>query len=195
MLTGRSRGYDRASISDNNHMTINKRAVLIICLFACLIFPGTSRDESRNSQEYALKAAFLYNFILFTEWPATAGSTLKVCIYGRDPFGDNLDKLRGKNAHTRTVTIHRTNRLSDLKDCQVVFIAPSAIGQLSEIHETLRGRPVLTVSDSHIATLGVAINMFTEQNKVTFEINLPAARNAGLSISSKLLKLAGEVYQ
>ncbi len=172
-----------------------RQTILILTLCICLLLPWPSRGERHESQEYALKAAFLYNFILFTEWPESVGPTLKLCTYGRDPFGQNLDKLKGKTAGVRTIAIYRATRLSELKDCQVVFISASAIEQLDELHNALKGRAVLTVADTPTSTMGIAINMFTCQNKISFDINLAATRNAGLSVSSKLLKLAEKVSQ
>ena len=164
---------------------------VMACLLSLLCFGQTALAD--NLSEYRLKAAFLYNFITFTEWPAETGNTLNLCVYGPDPFGD---KLQGKNVAGRSLAVRRTNSVNGLGNCQIVFITRPMIDRLSGALDDLKGRPVLTVADSPgAARQGVAINMGTEQNKVTFEANLGVARSNGLNLSSKLLRLAREVYQ
>jgi hypothetical protein len=146
--------------------------------------------------EYRLKAAFVYNFMAFTEWPAETGSTLNLCIHGADPFGKEIDGLQGKVAAGRSIAVHRKAAGQSLKDCQVVFMAASSIDAWPRVREDLRGQPVLTVGESPGAMhRGMALNMTVVQDKVTFEANLQAARSAGLNLSSKLLRLATEVRQ
>jgi hypothetical protein len=146
--------------------------------------------------EYRLKAAFLYNFALFTEWPADVGNTLRLCVLGADPFGSELDGLQGKAVGERSITLQRKAGIEGLKGCQIVFIAPAAAGQLPRALEALEGQTVLTVADSPgAARQGVALNMAVVQNKVSFEANLRAARAAKVNLSSKLLRLATEVIQ
>jgi hypothetical protein len=152
--------------------------------------------HAEDLPEYRLKAAFLYNFILFTEWPAGTGGTLNVCIVGTDPFAGELDGLQGKAAGARTIVIQRKASSESHKFCQVVFIAPSAIDTLPRVLAALHGQPTLTVADSPGAMRqGVALNMSVQHSKVSFEANVPAARNVGLVLSSKLLRLATEVEQ
>jgi len=146
--------------------------------------------------EYRLKAAFLYNFALFTEWPAETGTTLNLCILGQDPFGKEADGLQGKSVGGRNIAVHRKASREPLNGCHVVFISPSAIDDLPRVLDRLRGNPVLTVADSPgAARQGVALNMTVVQNKITFEANLKAARAARVTLSSKLLRLATEVHQ
>lgn len=146
--------------------------------------------------EYQIKAAFLYNFLAFTEWPAEVGNTINLCVYGPDPFGENLDKMQGKSVGARSLAVRRVNSVDGLQGCQVVFITHPVIGNLRRVLDNLGDRPVLTVADSQDAALqGVALNMSMDQNKVTFEANLAAARANRLNLSSKLLRLATKVFQ
>jgi len=154
------------------------------------------RAWSDDLPEYRLKAAVLYNFVVFTEWPSEVGPTLNLCILGKDPFGADLDSFQGRPVGARHLAVHRTSGVESLNDCQIVFIASSATGSLSNALAHLRGVPALTVADSlGAAALGVALNMNIVNNKITFEANLAAARGAGLNLSSKLLRLATEVRQ
>jgi hypothetical protein len=160
----------------------------------CAVAPAARAAD--DLPEYRLKTAFLYNFALFTEWPAEVGKTLHLCVFGSDPFGAELDGLHGKAVGERSVMVQRKTGLDGLKSCQIVFIAPAAAGQLPRVLEALEGLTVLTVADSAgAARQGVALNMAVSQNKVSFEANLKAARAARLNLSSKLLRLATEVIQ
>lgn len=160
---------------------------------ALLFVPLANADES---PEYKLKAAFLYNFAAFTDWPSDAGAAINLCVVGNDPFGKELDPLRGKALGSRTLAVHNRPATDSLHGCQMVFIAPSAIGQLPRLLDNVRGRPVLTVADSaDAARQGVALNMTVHNGRIAFEANLTAARGAGLDLSSKLLRLATEVIQ
>lgn len=146
--------------------------------------------------EYRAKAGFLYNFIAFTDWPPRVGSTLPLCVYGGNPFGDELNALEGKTVNGRSLTIRYPSSVDHMKGCRVLFVAESAIDTLPRILDTVRGEPVLIVADSRGALdSGVGINMLRRQNKIAFEVNLSATRRAELNLSSKLLRLASEVQQ
>lgn len=167
---------------------------ILACLLSLLCcVPSAWAD---NLAEYRLKAAFLYNFVSFTEWSAGLGNTLNLCVYGPDPFGADLDKLQGRSVAGRSLAVRRTNSVDALVNCQVVFITRPVIGNLPRVLDQLSGKPVLTVADTPgAARQGVAINMGMEQNKILFEVNLGAAHDNGLALSSKLLRLAKEIYQ
>ncbi len=152
--------------------------------------------QAQELPEYRLKAAFLYNFALFTQWPAEVGETLNLCIVGRDPFGREIDDLQGKPVGERSMVVLRKGVGDSLKTCHVAFIAAATAGNLTRVLDELRERAVLTVADSPAAAhQGVALNMTVINNKVTFEANLQATRAARISLSSKLLRLATEVRQ
>ncbi len=159
-------------------------------------FIVASGARANDLPEYRLKAAFIYNFMLFTEWPAATGNTLNLCVHGKDPFGAEIDGLQGKPVAVRSIAVLRKSAGESLKNCQVVFMASSMMGSLPSVLESLKGQPTLTVADSPGAMQkGVALNMSVVQGKVAFEANLLAARDAGLNLSSKLLRLATEVLQ
>jgi YfiR/HmsC-like len=166
----------------------------VLWLAAMLLLAGSARAS--DLPEYRLKAAFVYNFLTFTEWPASTDGTLNLCIHGKDPFGPEIDGLQGKVAAGRSIAVHRKAAGESLKNCQAVFIAASMIDSLPQVLEALKGQPVLTLADSPGAMRrGVALNMGVVQGRVTFAANLQAARSAGLNLSSKLLRLATEVAQ
>lgn len=168
---------------------------LILLLIICLALPG-GHAFAQATPEYRAKAGFLYNFIAFTEWPSTVGSPLTLCVYGADPFGDELAALQGKSVGGRSLATQQVGSLEQLKNCQVVFIARSAINDLPRILNALKGAPVLTIADATGALdAGVSINMELRQSKIAFEVNLEAAHTAQINLSSKLLRLASRVLQ
>lgn len=152
--------------------------------------------HAQATPEYRAKAGFLYNFIAFTEWPATVGSPLPVCVIGSNPFGEELAALEGKRVGGRSLTVRSATGPEQLKGCRVVFVTESAMGEMPRILDGLRGEPVLTIADSKGALdAGVGINLFVRQSRVAFEVNLAATRRADLNLSAKLLQLAKEVRQ
>lgn len=152
------------------------------------------------SREYLIKAAFLYNFAKFTEWPAaafaTADAPLTICVLGEDPFGAALDAIDGKEIKGRTVAVRRLADATDAQACQVIFISASEQTRLSRILASLRGKPVLTVADfPAFARTGGIINLKTNKDdRIRFDINIGTAQQAGLRMSSKLLSLAEDTY-
>jgi len=175
---------------------MRRRALLPLILAGAAQWFYMPPAHAQDLSEYRLKVAFIYNFALFTEWPAEVGGTLNLCIYGQDPFGKDIDALEGKVVGLRGITVYRKAASASLGDCHLVYIAASAMPNLPRVLEAVRGNPVLTVADSPgAARQGVTLNMAVAQNKITFEANLQAARASRLNLSSKLLRLATEVFQ
>ena len=150
--------------------------------------------RAQDPPEYRLKAAFIYNFAAFTEWPADVGNTLTLCLFGQDPFGAEIEPLHGKKVGERSIAVQRHSTAQSLKACQIVFVASAEMPQLPKVLDAVRGLPVLTLADSAgAAQQGLMLNMRLIQGRVTFDANPGAARNARLALSSKLLRLAAEV--
>lgn len=170
-------------------------------LGAAVLFLGGVRAQSPTVGEYQVKAAFLYNFAKFVEWPpgsfADASSPLRICVLGQDPFGQELRRVTNEkivNGHELQVTQLVDVQLA--RTCHILFIAASERAQLKRIFEGLRGADALTVGDSKgFAELGGIINFVMENNRVRFEVNHKAAEQAGLKISSKLLSVAKVVIE
>lgn len=164
-----------------------------LAIAALLALPAWVASE--ELPEYRLKAAFVYNFAQFAQWPDSVGPTLNVCVYGRDPFGVDIDALRGSRVGTRSLDVRRPQTVEALKDCHIVFIANSAIEDLPRILSGLGDASALTIADTPgAARHGVALNMIIVQKRVVFEANVDSARRAHIVLSSKLLRLAREVY-
>jgi hypothetical protein len=169
----------------------------LILLTALLAVPGTAGAEAA-APEYDVKAAFLYNFTKFVEWPSSAfhddSSSLRLCVLGEDPFGESLETVAEEAVDGRTLTVVRTGWMSDPAGCQILFISRSESKRLPRILAAVQGAPVLTVSDvDGFLEQGGIINFLLQGSKVRFEINQQRADQAGLKISSKLLRLATRV--
>jgi hypothetical protein len=170
---------------------VGKTAAALLSLLS-IVLPARADELS----EFQLKAAFLYNFALFTEWPPDVGTTLNLCIEGRNPFGPEIDALQGKAVGRRRIALQRGPAGGSLPACHIVFISRSAIPDLPETLLTLRGAAALTVADGPGTTLqGVVISMAVTGDKITFAANLKAAHAARLNLSSKLLSLATAVIR
>ena len=147
-----------------------------------------------DSQEYMVKAAFLYNFTKFVEWPQGTfedpSAPFVLAVLGEDPFGEALAPLKEKTVEGRRVVIQRAARLEDLEKCQILFISASEKGKLEPIFRRIKNWKVLTVGETKgFAQSGVMINLTKIEEKVGFEINAGAVEAGALKMSSKLLKL------
>jgi hypothetical protein len=183
-----------------------RRLAIWILIFGCLTFSFFLDSklgpyaQSSGTSEYEVKAGFLYNFAKFIEWPSSAfgdaNVPIRLCIFGRDPFGDAIDEVvRGKSVNGREFAIRRMSKLEDLRGCHLVFISTSEARHLSEVLEGLKGTASLTVGDGEgFAERGGAIEFFVEGNKVRFSVNVDAIKRAHLEVSSKLLALAKIVH-
>jgi hypothetical protein len=186
--------------------TRTRRRMLLVSLLlaaACHGGPGglSAQADSGVSKEYQVKAAFLFNFSMFAEWPASAfpqtNSPICVGILGTNPFGDALAQVvEGGSIKGRRLEIKAFRRVEDVKGCHLLFISGSEEAQIPKILSALAGAGVLTVGESEgFCTSGGIINLYLQDKKVRFEINPAAARQAGIRISAQLLhlgKIVGE---
>lgn len=152
-------------------------------------------EVSAQVQENELKAAFIYNFISFTEWPGKMGDAINICTLGNDPLNAALDTLQNKSAKGVAIVVHHLRIEDKVKDCHVVFIGDSERINFQKIISSLKSMPTLTVTDSEgLAAQGVMIELGLDERRIVFKINVEAAKQAQLMISSKLLRLAKAVY-
>lgn len=177
------------------------RVVLLCCAATSLSAAPPPSRSLANAFEYQIKAAFVYNFAKFVEWPentaVAGGPAFIIGVLGEDPFGETLDDtVRGKTVGGSDLAVKRFSSLSTLEPCQILFLSKSVADHLPEILERVQGTAVLTVAeDERFALDGGMVRLVTEDNKVRFEINVDAANRAGLRISSKLLALARIVHE
>ena len=162
---------------------------------------GASRALSQDLNEYTVKAAYLYNFAKFIQWPEKAFGTkltaFAIGILGNDPFGDLLEQaVDGKMVNGRSITIKRFDGFDDsktapIRKCQILFICYSEKDRLPEILSALQGAPVLTVSEiERFPAQGGMILFDQEGNRITLAINPGPAAKAGLSLSAQLMQVS-----
>lgn len=173
------------------------RAIGLTVALLCAAAGGPASAQTRAPQnEYAVKAAFLFNFAKFVEWPPeafpTADSPVVIGIVGSDPFGSILDDLtRDERINGRSILVRRLKWDDDIASCHLLFVSPSEWRQMPQLVARLDGTSVLTVGEHDgFATSGGMIHLAREDYRIRFEINLRAAERARLKISSKLLSLA-----
>ena len=167
-------------------------------LLALALWHGAVQADDDALSAAQIKVGFLYNFAVLTSWPVSVGPTLNLCIAGRDPFGADLDVLSGKRVGARTLGIKRVGGVDVLNDCQILFIPAGEAARLSRWIEAAHAAPTLTIAESTGAAhrgvmLNLNLNLNQSQGRLTFEANLGAAREAGLTLSARLLRLASEV--
>ncbi len=154
-------------------------------------------DDDGIDREYAIKAAYLYQFGRYVQWPAATfadeRSPLVIGVLGQDPFGGILEEIaRTKRIDGHPIVVRRFASMADYTACHILFITSSvAPEQKAAALQKLQGTPTLLVGEEPgFAKEGGAINFFLEENKIRFEINMEIAKQDQLKISSKLLSLA-----
>lgn len=148
---------------------------------------------ARAQSEYQVKGAILFNIARFVEWPpARRGqATVTLCVLGADPFGPEFAALDGRSVGTGVLRIRQINRADEAAICNMLFLPDAEARRLPELLAAVREHRVLTVGETPgMAERGLVLNLYIDNGRVRFEINLDAAQRSGLTISSQLLKLA-----
>lgn len=183
-----------------------RRLAILIAVFSMTLnwtaSAGAQAGDASDSSEYLVKAGFIYNFAKFVEWPSTAfaepDSPIVIGVLGTDPFGEIINHVvEGKKIGMRGFVVRRFKWSKELKDskdfkeCRILFVSSSEKMHFEEIVEAVKGLPVLTVGETPgFAERGGMIRLMLEDNRVRFEVNVDAAHDGNLNISSRLLTLA-----
>lgn len=166
------------------------------CLAAAAMLPWLSL-HAQPVPEYDLKAAFVYNFAVFTDWPADTaydGGTLNICVNPYSALRQPLVALGEKMVKGRRVALRSLTAQDNLRACHVIVVDGSDRDRWALIKKGLGGSGVLTISDDdEIAHDGAVIALAMDNNRVVFDVDTRAARQAKLVLSSKLLRLARNV--
>jgi len=168
-----------------------------LCLLLLLLLLSQGGHPASEAPEYDIKAAYLFNFAQFVQWPPQAfsspGAPLVIGILGSDPFGGKLDRIvRGEVVRGHRLAVRHYGGVGELKGCQILFIPKTESGRVGEALAAVRGSAVLTVGDSdHFVAQGGMIGFIMAGTSVRFQINSSAAQREGLTISSRLLRLGG----
>jgi hypothetical protein len=149
------------------------------------------------NREYAIKAAYLYQFGRYVQWPdqtfADKDSPLVIGVLGTDPFGGVLEEIaHTKRIEGRPILVKHFNSMSEYTPCHILFVTASA-GQeqaAAAIQKAQKTHLLLVGEEPEFARNGGTMNFFLDENKVRFEVNTDVAKQEQLRISSKLLSLA-----
>jgi hypothetical protein len=191
------RKHRQIQLSVNSALTDCRR--LLFGLLAVLFFAGADRLAAQQAvpSEYQVKAAFLYNFGKFVEWPTNtfvdASAPLVIGVFGDSPFHGDLDQIvRGRSIGGHPVVVRHISTKADLKGCDIVFVSLAEQKHAAAMSDAIQHFGVLTVTENmkHFMDSGYIINFITEGGSIHFEINNAKANEAGLTIRSKLLGLA-----
>jgi hypothetical protein len=168
--------------------------VTVLIAIAAMLAPQGMAYAEGGSIEYAVKAAYLYKFAPFVQWPssvfASASSPFQLCILGQDPFGASLERaVSGQRVDEHPVAVRRLEHVDAASGCHMLYLGTSRVQTTAEALRALRGSPTLTVADNGRDT-GAIIKFIVKDNRVRFDIDVAAATANHMTISSKLLGLA-----
>ena len=174
------------------------KRVPVYALAMLLLYAAAGAAQGLSEME--VKAAYLFNFAKFVEWPpgafAASHAPLVLCIPGRSALGGALAALEGKSAQGHELRTRREVRPDDLKSCHILFVPEADSASAAELLRKAGTLPVLTVGEQdQFAARGGVIGLVAGDERVRFEINPDAANRAGLKISSQLLRLATLVQE
>jgi hypothetical protein len=166
---------------------------------SCVVLLGvlaSSRACGQSADEYRVKAAFLYNFAKFVDWPAqvfkSSTDPIVIGVLGKDPFGDALiAEIAGKRLGGRTFEVREVSDARQMAACQILFVSSSERKRLALLFSQIGGLGILTVGETDNFTAeGGVVNLKIEDGTIRLQINIEAAKREQLHISAKLLSLA-----
>jgi hypothetical protein len=174
-----------------------RQAVIVLAVLVCAHIVAAPNARAQDAlSEYQVKAAYLFNFLKFVEWPddsfADSLAPIVIGVVGEDPFGSALPQVTiGKTVQGRDLVIRKYHTGEGVRGAHILFISPSEKKRLPMILSSLRGSSVLTVADTEgFLDAGGMIQFLNENDRVRFAINVEATSRANLKMSSKLLSLA-----
>lgn len=169
------------------------------CAMGLLLMLGAVRSFAQTpSRADQVKAVFLFNFTRFVDWPpaslGAAGEPFVIGVLGPNPFGAYLKAVvSGESVGSHPILVKEFSTAASVSDCHILFINTTAVAPVVRL---LHNRSILTVGNQdNFATSGGIIRFFIQNNKIKLQINLKAAREANLSISSKLLRIADVINE
>jgi YfiR/HmsC-like len=176
-----------------------RRGAALLAVWAAVLLAGFAQAQGLDRAaigEYQVKAAFLYHFTKFIEWPAAAmQGDIVIGVLGEDPFGPAIDFLfDDKELRGKRFRVQRFSNAADARSCHILFFSVPNPHELKKELDALSGAPVLTVGDNDdFLRAGGMIYLFVDKNKIHFDVNLAMARRSQLTLSAALLRLARNV--
>ena len=162
----------------------------------CVVCPMLSAQQALETD---VKAAFLYNFTKFVDWPRppAAAEPFRLCVVSDDALKQSLERtIEGENVNGRPLTSLVPRTPDEARTCQMLFVGHAEGEREARLLSAVRDLPVLTVSDTNdFAVRGGGIEFVRENNRLRFDVNVPGAERAGIKVSSRLLKVARRVHE
>lgn len=159
-----------------------------LCLLA-------SSRISQGADEATVKAAYIYNFAKFIQWPDEKSSTLRLCDLSLDSPDRFLDTLIGKPVRDMRISVRYSVGLQDVPQCDLVFVPAGNAQRLARVRQVVNDFPILIVAESATALpKGATVALIQSDNRMVFEVDLGLARQLGLLVSGRMLQLARKVY-
>lgn len=171
-------------------MSARRRLPSSSFLAAAFLFLVAAPAAAQPS-DLAVKAAFLTKFGAYVGWPRSLSGPIVLCVVGSDPFGAMLDTAaRGQQVDGRPLALRRLAGAAGVDGCHIAFVEGSNAGRTAELLQALRGKPVLTVTDSRAGPHRGMIYFVIDGGRVRFHIDQAAAQQSKLTLSSRLLAIA-----
>jgi len=168
---------------------------LAIQLLVCCSLQTAIADDAAVADEIAAEAAALYNFALLTEWPDLPADEFRICVLGSDPMFTALEPVTKQLLKGRPVAVANISAAAQVQSCQMLFVGQSAHASIGPLARKIGHAPVMVVSEGEdFDPNNVIILLVNEQGRIAFKINRSAAQENSLAVSSKLLKLALQIY-
>ena len=184
---------------------MNKSRTLIACRKYLVLFMVTTllpvipvAAIEKDFPEAKIKAAYLFNFLRFVEWPPDHVTDAHICVVGhKKEYGEAFRSLRNQSLNNQAIIIREMNDVDNprvLQNCQIIFVTSTASHRQKMLFNTLKDADALTVGESSdFANHGGMINFIDKDSKISFEVNLDAVNRSGLRITSKILRIADRV--
>lgn len=172
------------------------RTIIAILLATVLALPAEAADLQLVEQQ--IKAGLLYNFLKYTQWPQEsaqrAGATIRVCLFGGDPFDGHLQPMSGRTVNEHVIEVRTVHSVAEIGDCSLLFVNADQKTNWPELQKALTGKSVLTVSDFQGFALSGGMIEFTRiANRISVTINTEPIGSANLQVEDRLLRLASMV--
>lgn len=167
---------------------------VVLCL-ACLALRPALAGDDIVADENAIEAAFIYNFALFTEWQELSTEEFRICVLGGDQILEALEPLTNKQIKHHPIRVTKIVSQNQAQSCHVLFVGQTEHESIHSLASQLGNAPVLVVSEENgYDPKDVIISLVKLQGRIGFKINVTAAEAHSMTVSSKLLKLALQVY-
>lgn len=181
-----------------------KCLLIFFCFVSCLVCGhGFAEEAATPLYEQKIKAGLVYNLIKYTEWPKTTatpanqvkaggnGNSLKICIFGDDPFDGYLSPLQGRTAQHAVISIAHVSIIPQTESCSVIIVHRNQREHLQRLFKFLQGKNILTISDiEKFSELGGMVELARHEEKIALHINKESVDSAKLIIDARMLKLA-----